>query len=80
MSFVKTFVTVVVQYINSKLEISHCLVINVILLSLCMLILGYFHETGYDRFKISSLLEIDAFLGYYAADVSGKTIGSILKF
>jgi hypothetical protein len=62
MSIVKTFVTVAVQCINRKFEISHCLTI-VILLSLCMLILWFYHETGYDCFKISSLLEIDTFLG-----------------
>jgi len=67
MSIVKTLVTVAVQYINSMFEISHCLIISVILLSLFLRILGYYPEIGYDCFKISSLLEIDALLQYYAA-------------
>jgi hypothetical protein len=73
MSIVKTFVTVVVQYINSTLEISHCVIINVILLSLFMRIFVYYPEIGYDCFKICSLLEFDALLGYYAA-YSGNSL------
>ena len=57
MSIVKTFVTVIVQYINSTLVISHCLIINVILHSLFMHILGYYPEIRYDCFKICCLLE-----------------------
>ena len=73
MLIVKTFVTVVAQYINNMLEISHCLIINMILFSLFMCILGYYPETGYDCFKIRSLLEIDAVLQYYAA-YSGNSL------
>jgi hypothetical protein len=56
-----------VQYVNNRLEISHCLITNVILVSLFMRILEYYSDTGYDCFKICSVLEIDALLGYYAA-------------
>lgn len=63
MSIVKIFVTVGVQFINSALEISHCLIINVILLSLFMRKLGYYPENAYDCFKIVNVILLSLFMG-----------------
>ena len=61
MSIFKTFLTVDVKHINSALDISHCLIINVILLSLFMRILGYYPEIGYDGFKYAACLRSSLF-------------------